>query len=139
VSSKKQRRRREKLKRHEWEFVRYDEEGNEIPVEPAQLRKTDERPKRKAETNGKPAAQRDSGKGRRRPLREVKPPSWSRAIKRGALFAPFLFLFLTAFEHVDPLVAVAYSLLYPAIFIPMFFFVDRLTYRSYRRRAGGGA
>ena len=29
------------------------------------------------------------------------------------------------------------SLLYAVVFVPMFFFVDRLAYRGYKRRIGG--
>lgn len=123
MPSKKQRRRREKLKRHEWEFVQLDEEGNEISVEPSQVKK--------APTNGKPAATRTS-----RPLREPKPPSWNRAIKRAALFVPFLYVFLSVFQNVAPLPAVGISILYAGVFIPMFFFVDRMAYRAYQRRLG---
>src|SRR6266540_1374037 len=85
MPSKKQRRRQQKLKRHEWEYVQLDEEGNEVPLEPAQVKK--------AAPNGKPAATRA-----RRPVREVKPPSWRRAIKRAAIFVPLLFVFLEYFE-----------------------------------------
>jgi hypothetical protein len=130
VSSRKQRRRREKLQRHEWEYIAVDGEGNESPVEPVKPKKAAAPATTKGKTDAKPRP--------RRPLREVKPPSWNRAIKRGALFAPFLYLFLTALEHVDPLPAVGVALLYSAVFIPMFFFVDRMAYRAYRRKVGAG-
>ena len=123
MPSKKQRRRREKLKRHQYELVQVDAEGNEIPVETAAPKK--------AATDGKAAAPR-----RGRLPREVKPPSWSRALKRGALFVPFLYLFLTALEHVAALPAIGIAFLYSAVFIPMFFFVDHLAYRAYRRKLG---
>jgi hypothetical protein len=129
VSSKKQKRRREKLQRHEWEYVEVDGEGNESPVEPVKPKKAEAT----AQTKGKAQTK---GTSRRRPAREVKPPSWSRALKRGALFVPFLYIFLTALEHVDPLPAVGVSLLYSAVFVPMFFFVDRMAYRAYKRRLG---
>jgi hypothetical protein len=124
MPSKKQRRRQQKLKRHEWEYVQLDEEGNEVPLEPAQVKK--------AAPNGKPAATRA-----RRPVREVKPPSWNRAIKRAAIFVPFLYIFLSLGKHAPPvLTRVGISVLYAAVFIPMFFFVDRLAYRAYQRRLG---
>jgi hypothetical protein len=126
MPSKKQRRRREKLKRHEWEYVQLDEEGNEVPVEPAQLKK--------AELNGKPAATRA-----RRPIREVKPPSWNRAAKRALLFVPFLYIFLSLGKNAPPvLTRVGISVLYSVVFVPMFFFVDRIGYRAYRRRLDRG-
>ena len=128
MSSRKQRRRREKLQRHEWEYVEIDGEGNESPVEPLKPKPASATApsKGKAHTKG----------NQRRPPREVKPPSWTRALKRGALFVPFLYIFLTALQHVDPLPAVGVSLLYSAVFVPMFFFVDRLAYRAYKRRLG---
>ena len=131
MSSRKQRRRREKLQRHEWEYVEIDGEGNESPVEPV-------KPKKTAATAAAAPKGKTQAKGTqpRRPPREVKPPSWSRALKRGAIFVPFLYIFLTALQHVDPLPAVGVSLLYSAVFVPMFFFVDRLAYRAYKRRLG---
>ncbi len=129
MSSRKQRRRREKAQRHEWEYVAVDEEGNESPVEPVKSKTAvaTENPK----TKGAPRTNNPA-----RPRREVKPPSWSRALKRGALFVPFLYLFLTALEHVAPLPAIGVAFLYSAVFIPMFFFVDHLAYRAYRRKLG---
>jgi hypothetical protein len=129
MPSKKQRRRREKSQRHEWEYVEVDEEGNESPVEPIKPKKAVATEKAKANAKGDQRANRSA-----RPRREVKPPSWNRALKRGALFVPFLYLFLTALEHVDPLPAVGVAFLYSAVFIPMFFFVDRMSYRAYQRR-----
>jgi hypothetical protein len=126
MPSKKQRRRREKLKRHEWEFVQLDEEGNEIPVEPAQLKKAD--------LNGKPKA---AAARSRRPLRPVKPPSWNRAAKRGLLFVPFLFIFLSIGKSAPPVpTRIGFSALYAFVFIPMFYFIDRMAYRAYQRRLG---
>jgi hypothetical protein len=128
MPSKKQRRRREKLKRHEWELVEVDEEGNETPIEPTALKK-------KETTNSKTAARPSA----RRPIRVVKPPSWSRSAKRAALFAPLLYVFLSIGKNPPPVAArLGIALLYAAVFVPMFFFVDRMAYRAYQRRAGGG-
>jgi len=133
MPSRKQRRRREKSQRHEWEYVELDEDGNESPVEPVKAKKAVATEKPKANVKGDQRTNRPA-----RPRREVKPPSWNRAIKRGALFVPFLYLFLTVLEHIDPLPAVGVAFLYSAVFIPMFFFVDRMTYRAYQRKLGGG-
>jgi hypothetical protein len=133
MASRKQRRRREKRQRYEWEYVELDAEGNEKPVE--SVRATKAAATANGKTPAKPQA-RSARSGRR--AREVKPPSWNRAIKRGALFVPFLYIFLTALQHVDPLTAAGISLLYSAVFVPMFFFVDRMAYRAYQRRLGQG-
>ncbi len=128
MPSKKQRRRREKLKRHEWELVEIDEEGNETPLEPEQLKKK--------ETNNR---ERTSRTRASRPIRAVKPPSWSRSAKRAALFAPLLYVFLSIGKNPPPFAArLGIALLYAAVFVPMFFFVDRMAYRAYQRRLGGG-
>ena len=124
MASKKQRRRREKIQRHEWEYVEVDEEGNETPLETAQVKK--------GELNGKPTTTRT-----RRPMREAKPPSWNRALKRALLFVPFLVIFLSLGKNAPPLITrVAIAVLYAIVFVPMFYFVDRMTYRSYQRRLG---
>src|SRR3954451_3248524 len=125
MPSKKQRRRREKLKRHQYELVQLDAEGNEVPVETAAPKK--------AATDGKAAPGR-----RGRLSREVKPPSWSRAAKRAAIFVPFLYIFLSIGKNPPPIAArLGIALLYAVVFVPMFFFVDRMAYRGYKRRLGG--
>jgi hypothetical protein len=126
VPSKKQRRRREKLQRHEWELVRIDEEGNEQPVE------STPRVEKKKESAAKTRTTR-------RPVREVKPPSWRRSATRALLFAPLLYIFLSLGKHPPPLVTrVGIAVLYAAVFVPMFFLVDRMAYRAYRKRVGDG-
>ena len=128
MPSRKQRRRREKLKRHDWEYVQLDEEGNEIPVEPAELKKA----QATTASNGKPRASRAG-----RTPREVKPPSWNRSIKRALIFVPFLYIFLSLGKNAPALpTRLGISVLYAAVFIPMFFFVDRIAYRAYQRRLG---
>lgn len=128
MPSKKQRRRREKLKRHEWELVEIDEEGNETPIEPTTLKKET--------TNGKARGARPPA---RRPIRAVKPPSWTRSAKRAVLFAPLLYVFLSIGKNPPPIAErLGIAVLYAAVFVPMFFFVDRIAYRAYQRRAGGG-
>ncbi len=134
MATKKQRRRREKLKRHEWELVEIDEEGNETPVETTELTKTE---LKKRETNSNERATRPRGG---RPIRAVKPPSWSRSAKRAGLFAPLLYVFLSIGKNPPPIATrLGIAVLYAAVFVPMFFFVDRMTYRAYQRRRGGGS
>ena len=132
MATKKQRRRREKLQRHEWELVEIDEEGNETPLDAAEQTEL-----KKKETNGKGRATRPRGA---RPIRAVKPPSWSRSAKRAGLFAPLLFVFLSIGKHPPPVAArLGIAALYAAVFVPMFFFVDRMAYRAYQRRLGRGS
>jgi hypothetical protein len=124
MPSRKQRRRREKLQRHEWELVQIEADGTERPLEPAPSTDRTPAPRGRAKTARTT-----------RPAKAVKAPSWQRAAKRALLFAPFLFVFLSIGKNPPPVAArLSISVLYAAIFIPMFFFIDRLTYRAYKRR-----
>jgi len=118
MPTRKQRRRRQKDRRHEYEFVYVDEEGEEVDVD------EDERPARGQ--NGK----RDSKQPQKRraasgPVREVKPPSWSKVGKRALIFFPLIFL---AFSFV--------TVVYTAFFVPFMYVMDRTMYRSYLKRTG---
>ena len=132
MATKKQQRRRQKERRHEYEYVYVDGEGNEVEPEPAQ----DDKPAkgRQAAVKGKPQPKGRSG---RRPAREIKPPSWTRVSKRALLFAPLLYVALSLGKHTPPLATrLAISVGYTALFIPMFFWIDRLAYRRYLRMGG---
>src|SRR5262249_32134928 len=98
MPTKKQRRRRAKTFRHEYDFVIEDEEGNEVPVESSELRaERDRRDKQRDAT--RPAQSQSSRSGR--PAREPAAPSWRRAVRRGGVMGglmliAFVFLFKSA-------------------------------------------
>lgn len=125
MPSKKQRRRREKSLRHEYEYVLLDEEGNEVLVEPTELRKKEERPKA-ARGGARPA----------RAVRTVQPPSWSRVAKRGALFAPVMFIMVTILGGSKLTTAgkLTQTVLLLAFFLPFSYLMDTFAYRTYRKR-----
>jgi hypothetical protein len=125
MPSKKQRRRREKSLRHEYEYVLLDEEGNEVPVEPTELRKKEERPK--------------AARGGARPARAVRteqPPSWQRVAKRGLLFAPVMFIMVTILggNKLTTAGKLTQTLLLLAFFLPFSYLMDTFAYRTYRKR-----
>jgi hypothetical protein len=141
MPTRKQRRRRAKDQRHEWEYVVVDEEGQEVEVKPSELRAKNGHP----QPNGTPAkakssaAQKGSGKTRARTVRPAKPPSWRRAAIRAVLFAAALYVF-TSFVGSSKngaatgrlLIAVLYGL----VAIPFFFLLDRATYNRYLKATG---
>ncbi len=131
MATKKQQRRRQKERRHDYEYVYVDEDGNEVPYEPAE----DEQ-----QAKGKPAATKGKAQPKTRsgrPMREIKPPAWGRVIRRALLFAPLLYVALSFGKHPPPLVTrLAISIGYTALFVPMFFWIDRLAYRRYLRMSG---
>jgi hypothetical protein len=125
MPSRKQRRRRAKERRHEWEDVWVDDEGNEIDA-PAD----DETPPRGARRASAPA-RRQGG------MRQVQPPSWRRVAKRGLIFAPLMFLTVTflstSLSMTQKLLQTAFLL---AFFLPFSYAMDALMYRMYVRRGG---
>ena len=125
MPSKKQRRRREKSLRHEYEYVLLDEEGNEVPVEPTELRKKEEKPKA-ARAGARPA----------RAVRAVQPASWRRVGKRGLLFAPVMFVMVTILggNKLTTAGKITQTVLLLAFFLPFSYLMDTFAYRTYRKR-----
>jgi hypothetical protein len=130
MPTKKQRRRRAKAFRHEYDFVVEDEEGNEVTVDSSELRPARaDRDKQRGST--KPG--RTQGKGRS--MREPPQPSWHRAFRRGGVMgALMLVAFLFLFKNAPIGVRMAWGLFYAGAFIPLTYFIDRTAYRSYEKR-----
>lgn len=122
MPSRKQRRRQQKLRRHEWEEVYLDEEGNEVEPPPELAAQASARPEKR------------NGRGAATP-RGVQPPSWRRVLKRGALFAPLMFVMIAILEPdsstVEKLIFTGQLAL---IFIPFSYLIDSMSYRVWRRR-----
>ena len=128
MPSRKQRRRRAKERRHEWEEVWVDEEGNEVEP-PEDDADGAAGPGRNAKRATAPR-QRQSGVGR-----HVNPPSWRRVAKRGILFAPVMFLLLTFLSNELTLAQRAgQTALLLAFFLPFSYAMDALMYRMFVRR-----
>ena len=127
MPTRKQRRRRAKEQRHEYEVVYVDDEGNEVEVEA----ETDEklRPKERAQKRSSGSTQpRVRGRG-------VDPPSWRRTFRRALIFAPVFFgTVLLIMPSREIAGAVAQTLLLLVIFVPFSYFMDRVFWRSYQKR-----
>ena len=129
MPTRKQRRRQKKSRRHEYEYVYVDGEGNEVPVDPTELR-----PEKK---NGKVAARPTAAKRvpGRRGQRVIEPPSWRRAFKRAAIWAPLLVVAMMFINrNVSPLQWLTSAVFLVAFFIPISYFTDSMAYRMYRKR-----
>ena len=126
MPNRKQRRRREKLKRHEYEYVVEDEEGEETALE--------RRPERQAKDGRKGGRTAQAGPLDRRG-RPIPKPSWQRVAKRTAIFGPLLLAvtFLTGAE-LSTAQKVVNALILLAFFIPFSYLVDVLVYRALMRR-----
>jgi hypothetical protein len=128
MATKKQQRRRQKLKRHEYEEVYVDEEGNELAPEEAE------------ELVGRSAArktEKQSAPRERGGRRPVEPPSWRRTFRRGLIFFPLMLIvvFLLSPE-LSTAAKVINTLVLMAFFIPFSYFMDSMMWRSFQRRAG---
>ncbi len=133
MPSKKQRKRREKNFRHEWEYVELDPEtGEERAVEPAALRA--EKP---AKEKRAPAKQQRRGSSSRR---EPQPPSWRRVLKRTALFAPLMALFIywttsSSKSGASTPAVLLNTVILIGFFAPFSYLVDSVTYRIWVKRS----
>jgi hypothetical protein len=125
MPSRKQRRKREKLQRHEYEYVIETEDGEEILERPPEVDATEKNGKpRKAvagpvDRHGKPIAK----------------PSFRRVLRRTAIFGPLIaiFIYITA-KDLSPAGLVLNVLLLLAFFMPLSYVVDTVVYRLLWRR-----
>ena len=127
MPSRKQRRRREKLQRHEYEYVVETDEG-EVPVE--RLRDATAKTE---DSDGRRGAQPVDRRGR-----AIEKPTLRRTLRRGLVFGPLLFLFVYIVygDELTTEQAIFQAILLIAFFIPFSYLVDSMVYRMMMRRAG---
>ena len=132
MPTKKQRRRREKELRHEWEEVYVDAEGRELdPEEVDELAPNMPARSRANGTKAKAAARAPAG----RMGRPVPPPTWRRVFKRAAIFAPLMYVFIVLTNRgTQPIYALLITLQLILIFLPFSYLMDKLTYRIFQKR-----
>ena len=131
MATRKQRRREEKLRRHEWEYETTTEDGEVVRAASV---------KELASGGG---SSTKIVKGKKEPddvVRDargklVPKPSWQRTLKRAAIFGPILvvLIFVTA-RNASTTAKVVNALILLAIFIPFSHLVDRVVYRSVLKR-----
>jgi hypothetical protein len=133
MATKKQRRRRAKERRHEWEYVLVDEEGRELPLP--------ERDGGGREQAGQAAERRSSV--RAPGGRVIEPPSWRRVFRRAAIFAPLIVIVVYLLRPKGATLAssLLQAVILLAFFIPFSYLMDSLMYRMARKRVerAGGA
>jgi hypothetical protein len=129
MANQKQRRRRAKEKRHAYDLVEIDSEGNETVLSATEL-KTEGGPKSPAKKAQPARGQAKRGRG------TPQPPSWPRVLKRGAIFAPIFLatVLLLAGNRLSFAGAVVQTVFLLAIFVPFSYFMDRLVWRSHEKR-----
>ena len=129
MATQKQRRRRAKEKRHEYELVEIDGEGNETVLRASEL---------KSESGTRPQASKRAAKTptARPPRGTPQPPNWRRVLKRGGLFAPIFLatVLLLGGGRLTFAGAVVQAVLLLAIFVPFSYFMDRIVWRMHEKR-----
>jgi len=135
VATRKQRRRREKEKRHDYEIVYLDDEGNEVEPDEADLPSP---ARRSGSSNGKPTAKGSRSASSRR--RAPQPPSWRRVLKRGAIFLPIFIgtVLLIGGKHMRVSAAIFQAVILIVLFVPFSYFLDSMVWRSYQKRLDRG-
>jgi hypothetical protein len=133
MPTRKQRRRHNKARRHEYEYVFLDDEGNELPVDASESRaEKDGRRDSKARKGGsgkRPAGRGASGR------RTVEPPSWRRSARRALLFGPVLVVAMILLNKNQPLAQQVFPAVFlVAFFIPFSYFTDSFAYRMFQKR-----
>jgi hypothetical protein len=130
MPSRKQKRRQQKLHRHEYEEVYVDAEGNELAPEEAQ-ELVAAQPARAAK-NGKATRSQPVQRGGRK----IEPPSWRRTARRGLLFAPLMLITVMLLgKNLSLGTQIAQTVMLMAFFLPFSYFMDSMVWRSYQRRA----
>ncbi len=123
MATRKQRRRRDKEKRHEYDLVYVDDAGNEVEPD---LSDPSE-PRKAAKDGGGSAAPSRRG--------NAQPPSWSRTLKRGAIFAPIMFATVLLLGGTGSTVGnLVQTAVLVALFIPFSYVLDGFMWRSQQKR-----
>jgi hypothetical protein len=133
MASKKQRRRQQKLKRHEYEEVYVDEEGRELAPEEAEELIGTAEPARQSRAKAKPPPQRGG--------RTLQPPSLRRTAKRGLIFFPLMLaviFLLPARGDATTVGKVINAIVLMGFFLPFSYVMDSVMWRTYQRRLAKG-
>jgi hypothetical protein len=133
VATQKQRRKRAKEKRHAYDLVEIDGEGNETVLKGSTL-KAEAPPRDSKQSKPRRNALTKGGRG-------PQPPTWTRVLKRGALFAPIFLatVLLLGGGRLTFAGAVVQTFFLLAVFVPFSYFMDRLVWRSHQKRLAKNA
>ena len=136
MPTRKQRRKALKERRHEYETVWVDEEGNELEEPPEELAAA---PEKRDGVKPKPKARATQQQRGGRTIRVPPPPSWQRAAKRALIIGTviFVFIYLVGSRNGGHSFASAFLLavVYTALFIPFQYVLDRFAHNRWQRRA----
>ena len=123
----------QKERRHEYETVWVDGEGNDLE-EPPDDAPAPARATSKSDAKAKQRPQQRSSRATRTPL----PPSWRRAAKRAGLLGVVIFVLFAILGSKggkqNYASALLLAVLYTALFVPFTYYVDRFAYNRWQRK-----
>jgi cytochrome c-type biogenesis protein CcmH/NrfG len=123
VATKKQQRRRQKLKRHDYEDVYVDEDGNVLEADQAE------------ELVGPTTVRKAKDRPTTRSGRALEPPSWRKTGRRGLLFFPLMLITVMLLGRDLTLIQQVFqTVVLMCFFLPFSYFMDSMMWRSYERR-----
>jgi hypothetical protein len=130
MATQKQKRRRAKEKRHAYDLVEIDSEGNETVLKASDL---------KTETTTNPPTSKSAASSHSRAKLgrgSPQPPTWGRVLKRAAIFAPIFLatVLLLGGNRLTFAGAVVQTTFLLAVFVPFSYLMDRLVWRSHEKR-----
>ena len=133
MPTRKQKRRQQKLRRHEYEDVWVDAEGN--VVEPEDVEELEPSSNGRGRSGTQPA--RKDQPVRTSAGKIVPPPSWSRVLKRGLFFAPIMFILITVLpggDRYDTPQKLFFTVQYVLLLVIFMYMTERLMYRVWQKR-----
>jgi hypothetical protein len=135
VASQKQRRKRAKEKRHAYDLVEIDSEGNETVLSARAIKSETDAPRESKASKGRSGTPAKAGRG------AAQPPTWPRVLKRGAIFAPIFLatVLLLGGGRLTFAGAVVQTVFLLAVFIPFSYLMDRMVWRSHQKRLAKNA
>jgi hypothetical protein len=138
MPTRKQRRRAQKERRHDYEYetVWIDPDTGEEVEPPEDF--VAEPPEKRENGKPKPKAKTPPQHGGR-PVRVPPPPSWQRAARRSLILGAVIFVafYLAGGRNGSNrlLSAVEITVIYTVLFIPLTFMIDRFSHNRWQRRA----
>ncbi len=127
MATKKQQRRRQKLKRHDYEEVYVDDEGNVLPPEEAE--------ELAVATSSRKAERAPKNSPAQRGRRVLEPPSWRKTVKRGLLFFPLMLITVMLLgKDLSLAQQIFQTIVLMGFFLPFSYFMDSMMWRSHQRR-----
>ena len=127
----------QKERRHEYETVWVDEEGNELEEPPEDVVAEPKESRQNGKPKPKEAKRQPARDGRQ--VRVPPAPSWQRAVKRSVIIGVALFavIYLLGTKNGNHSLVSALLLagIYTVIFIPAQYAIDRFAHLRWQRRA----